>query len=209
MPFKTCIDQPFHMKMKLIMLSVMLLLGNMQADACVQTDLQRKGIYGIQTGYGFQNGLHVNYHYEVLFVLLKYHVPLLEKNAWSFEIVPQPQINFSQYKVTNNSPKKERGFELGINIGMAVRKSFPGDQLGVYLMAGVGPHYVSGVPERQSKGFIFSDHITLGMVFQLSERLALDVSAGFRHISNASLKRPNGGVNNLLVLGGIVYGIRN
>ena len=160
---------------------------------------------GISIGYGFQDGLNVNYHYEVLLFQFNYFFTIFRKESFSVDVIPKPQFNITRYKVTNNSSKEESGFEFGLNVGFAARKTFGNSNTAVYLLVGSGPHYVSGVPERQSKGFIFSDNFVTGMDMVLTDRLRLDIAAGLRHISNASLKRPNGGVNNIFLYSGLIY----
>ncbi len=191
---------------------VMLLFVVSWVNPALSNDhLHRKKLpaLGLQSGYGFQNGLGVLYHYEVFFLKFKTIHTIYESEKWAIQVVPQPQFNISRYKVTNNSAKTDQGIEFGVNIGFAIMRSFDAGLTGLYFMAGAGPHYVSGVPERQAPGFIFSDNVALGFTRLLSDRLALDLSAGFRHISNASLKRPNGGVNNLVVMGGVVYQVKS
>jgi hypothetical protein len=172
-----------------------------------QTEVLQKNYrkIGFTLGYGFQDGLNVNYHYDVLLFQFKYYFTIFQKESISFEVIPQPQFNISRYKVTNNSLKEESGFEFGLNVGFSVRKTFRKGNTAVFLVVGSGPHYVSGVPERQVGGFIFSDNILTGMDIKLSDRIKLDLAGGIRHISNAGLKRPNGGVNNIILYSGLIY----
>ena len=191
----------------MIRFAVMLVLVVSMTNPALSDDhrtRRRLPAFGLQSGYGFQNGLDVSYHYEVVFLKMKTFYTIYGTGKWSFDLVPQPQVNISRYKVTNNSAKTDHGIEFGVNVGFAFMRYFDAGHTGLYIMAGAGPHYVSGVPERQAPGFILSDNVALGFTGLLSDRLALDLSAGFRHISNASLKRPNGGVNNLVVMGGVV-----
>jgi hypothetical protein len=92
-------------------------------------------------------------------------------------------------------------FELGLfiylNLGIALT-----DWDMISLIAGVGPHYISVETERQAKGFIFSDNFLLAYrrKFLLSrEPYELSVYSGLRHISNASIKQPNGGIDNIII----------
>jgi hypothetical protein len=92
-------------------------------------------------------------------------------------------------------------FELGLfiylNMGIALT-----DWDMISLIAGVGPHYISVETERQAKGFIFSDNFLLAYrrKFLLSrEPYELSVYSGLRHISNASIKQPNGGIDNIII----------
>ena len=184
-----------------------ILLSVINVSVFAQPDMLRKKErkIGFAVGYGFQDGLDVNYHYDVLLLQVNYYFTILGTESFTVDIIPKPQFNITKYKVTNNSSKEESGFEFGLNVGFAARKTFRGGRMAAYLLLGSGPHYVSGVPERQAKGFIFSDNIITGLEVQLSDRLRLDLAGGIRHISNAGLKRPNGGVNNIILYSGLIY----
>jgi hypothetical protein len=186
---------------------VAILFSAIHLSVVAQPDmlLKKEQKIGFTIGYGFQDGLDVNYHYDVLLFQCNYYFTLLGKESFSVEVIPKPQFNITRYKVTNNSLKEESGFEFGLNIGFAARKTFHNGRMAAYVLLGSGPHYVSGVPERQAKGFIFSDNIITGLDVQLSDRLRLDLAGGIRHISNAGLKRPNGGVNNIVLYSGLIY----
>ena len=70
---------------------------------------------------------------------------------------------------------------------------------GAYFEAGIGAHLMSDVynnnGRRFSTAFQFGDHIGVGYVFPSR----LDVGIKFQHFSNASIKKPNPGVNLLIV----------
>ena len=65
------------------------------------------------------------------------------------------------------------------------------------------PHYVSGTPQRQVDGFIFSDNFLIGLNEKLLENTYIDFRSVFRHISNVGLNHANGGVNDLVLSGGV------
>ena len=115
--------------------------------------------------------------------------------SWSFgkalkrdfvSVYCEPQFNFV---------KTDRlDYEFGVNLGL--RNHFKvNNGFFLYIMLGSGPHYISAELERQATGFIFSDNLDLGGLIMLKPRLALNLQAGVRHISNAGLKMPNRGVN--------------
>jgi hypothetical protein len=68
-------------------------------------------------------------------------------------------------------------------------------------MIGTGPHYISARLSGLAKGFIFSDNIFAGVMQEIKGNTMLNLQLGISHISNAGLKRPNGGMNthNLLI----------
>ncbi len=151
--------------------------------------------WGFDFGYGTQSGLDVNYFYEVYLFQYQYYFTLLEKGKWALEIIAQPQFNLSRFKYDNDSPTINSGHEYGLNAGLLIRGNFERDLLRPYLFISTGPHHVSGAPERQTPGFIFSDNLFSGLSIRLNESFFLDLRFGFRHISNAGIKNPNGGVN--------------
>ncbi len=64
-----------------------------------------------------------------------------------------------------------------------------------YLEGAVGFHYISETRMRNrvfSTNFQFGDHLGVGIRFG---RSGLDICYQFQHLSNASIKRPNAGIN--------------
>jgi hypothetical protein len=108
--------------------------------------------------------------------------------AWYAE----PQFNF----VKGDSTKKASlDYEFGLNLGIRNYVKI-NDGFYFYQMLGSGPHYISAKVGRQASGFIFSDNLALGTLLRLNEKgLFLNFQYVQRHISNAGLKDPNGGVN--------------
>ena len=77
--------------------------------------------------------------------------------------------------------------------------------LKAYILLSAGPHYISGAPERQIPGFIFSDNLAAGTYIRLSDTVDLDFRLGARHLSNASFKKPNGGINTINLHLGVIF----
>ena len=92
--------------------------------------------------------------------------------------------------------------EVGINAGLYYQKTIP-SLFTFRLELSSGPHFVTVETRRQARGFIFSDNLTLHLL-NLGEKGRLSIFLGYRHISNAALKEPNGGIDNLMV--GLVVG---
>ncbi len=114
-----------------------------------------------------------------------------------FGVYIEPQIN----PVLTNRPVD---VEFGINAGF--RYYYLASQNSVlYGMIGSGPHYITAEVNRQAKGFIFSDNAAIGLYQNIHSKnnLYLNFQYRFRHISNAGLKNPNGGINNSNFLIGI------
>ncbi len=65
-----------------------------------------------------------------------------------------------------------------------------------YLEIGVGLHYISDIQMRRrvlSTNFQFGDHAGIG--FEIGRENFIDIAYMFQHHSNASIKRPNSGIN--------------
>ena len=147
-------------------------------------------------------GLAVSYNYKVYFFQFQYYYSFLRKKTWGIDLLVQPQYNITKFRETDNTVEQKKGYETGLNVGVLARKNVWKDFLSFYLLISAGPHYVSGTLERQSKGFIFSDNLSVGINMKLAKRLYLDIRPGFRHISNAGLKQPNRGINTITLNGG-------
>ena len=155
--------------------------------------------WGFDLGYGFQSGLDVNYFYEVYLFQYQYYFTLAGKEKWAFEAIAQPQFNLTRFKESDDSPVITRGYECGLNAGLLLRGNLIIGRMSPYIFISTGPHYISGAPDRQSPGFIFSDNLFTGLNIGLNEAISFDLRFGFRHISNAGLEDPNGGINTFVV----------
>lgn len=93
--------------------------------------------------------------------------------------------------------------EFGINMGLSFYV-IQTPNLSVNAAMGSGPHFITVETGRQSNGFIFSDNFELGTEYELrSVNTTLLLKLRYRHISNAGLKEPNGGIDNFFVLAGL------
>ena len=192
----------YHCFVILLLLSINSLFGQEDVKP------EHKQLWGVVVGFGNKglndSFLDVRYVYEVYFLQGQYVRSLWRKRDWSLEVLVQPQVNLTRYKTDIQLSDKENGYEYGFNAGVLIRRYFQDKKWSVYAFISSGPHYVSGTPNRQSSGFIFSDNFFVGCTIRLSEKLILDLRPGFRHISNAGLKNPNGGVNNAILSGGVL-----
>lgn len=81
-------------------------------------------------------------------------------------------------------------------VGITPVFRFQNDDLkGFYAEAGIGAHLLSELynnnGRRLSTAFQFGDHLGAGYVFENN----LDIGLKIQHFSNASIKKPNNGVN--------------
>jgi len=150
------------------------------------------------------NSGKLNYEYQVTFYQFQYYFSWLRRKTWGLDLLVQPQYNTTRYRPVDKATQEENGFEYGLNIGVLLRKNIFEDFMSLYALISLGPHYVSGTPQRQASGFIFSDNLFVGMNLRLTNNMYLDIRPGFRHISNAGLKSPNGGINNFVFTAGML-----
>ncbi len=93
-------------------------------------------------------------------------------------------------------------YEFGINMGISYF-FIQTQKLSLNAALGSGPHYITVDTGRQSSGFIFSDNFELGAAYDLkSVNTSILLKFRYRHISNAGLKEPNGGIDNFFVIAG-------
>ena len=88
----------------------------------------------------------------------------------------------------------ETDVEFGVGIGLKYRHPLT-ETLSGYVMASVGPHFISVKTQDQANGFIFFDTASLGLSFFLTPKSAVDLEYRFRHMSNGGIKQPNNGIN--------------
>jgi len=106
----------------------------------------------------------------------------------------EPQYN-PVWIVDREREISDKKFEAGLNVGIRYEyKIWP--KFRVFGGAGSGPHYISAETTLQSKGFIFSDNLFLGIKREIKNKFFVGLRYQFRHISNAGLKQPNEGIDN-------------
>ena len=152
----------------------------------------------ISIGYPIlQEQLPENYKYNPLFLTTRF--PFFSKNKRNFFFYIEPQLALT---FPPNSQKK--AFEFGTNLG--IQYYFWTTTKSRWNIAlGLGPHYISLETAMQHKGFLFSDNIELGYYRLLGTKLGIQLKTRFRHLSNANLQKPNLGLDNLFIMGGIFW----
>lgn len=144
---------------------------------------------------GWGNSFSKNTYYQTYFFMVDYSrsfkVPKKKDfAAWYAE----PQFNFVRDSYTPES-EINHDYEFGLNLGIRNYVKI-NDGFYFYQMLGSGPHFISAKVKRQASGFIFSDNLAIGTLLRLTKQnLFLNIQYVQRHISNANLKAPNGGVN--------------
>ena len=141
--------------------------------------------------------------YKPLLIQANLRFPLIKNNGVhqaTLYVIPQfnPVL----------SPKTDKFlFETGVNLGVAYEFYIPNVAI-LFFGGSIGPHYINLNTDLQANGFIFSDNVFAGVHQILSPDFMMTYQVKYRHISNAGLQNPNGGIDNFFAGIGISYFIR-
>lgn len=136
-------------------------------------------------------------HYRPLLIMGSFGIKLsksIQKSAWWIMI--EPQIN--PVFLDNQLKEAEFGINLAFRYKYQVAASFF-----LYAQLGSGPHFITIPTLRQAHGFIFSDNLAVGISKLFAKDWMLNTEFRIRHISNASIMKPNRGMNNLFLVVGL------
>ena len=144
---------------------------------------------------GFGNSVNTDTRYQPIFFAGDF--------SWSFTKVPKKKVFLAWYfepqfnlVITPRPIDIEFGTNLGIRNYVRINENFL-----LYQMIGSGPHFITAEVSRQANGFIFSDNLAVGSFIRLNKRdLFMNLQFRIRHISNAGLQSPNGGIDTWNIL---------
>ncbi len=109
----------------------------------------------------------------------------------------------SAYLETQVNPVVSPETDVEFGIGLGLKYQYPlSNRLAVYAAGSVGPHYITVTCNEQENGFVFANTIGGGLSWFLTGKSAISVEYRFRHLSNADLAEPNGGINSHIVMVG-------
>ncbi|MCG2610420.1 acyloxyacyl hydrolase [Flavobacterium sp. SM15] len=160
--------------------------------------------------YGFGSEFNnSDYTYQNRYFKISTDYRLKKGKFLDYELVVQPEINFSKHQLKNlyfitpeeldyqhkreEFSKLKNLHEYVLNLGLRVRKAIT-TKSSIYLLGSVGPMLIDTETERLSKGFAFSDVLTLGVSFKV-EKLSFDINGNVRHTSNGGFQGSNAGFN--------------
>ena len=179
------------------------------APAQIADDVPDRNRIGFFYGFGGHDlefvSLDIEYQYEIRQFELQYAYNLFPGRIFDLHLLANPQINLSRYKRDESDLVEERGAEWGITAGISPSIHSADRNVAIYLLISSGPIYITGSPERQSQGINFSSSFMAGLYFKVFPKTQLEFRSGFRHISNAQIRYPNGGLNNLIWSVGLSY----
>ncbi len=202
---------------KLLKIASILILAHTSSGQ--ENLIRKRDKIRVLTGWGFQYlgqilpihdnsyGLGTPYDYRVTFFEMQYQRKLKAYKSSSIDLLLMPQINSTTLKKEDENTFLQQGHELGVNVGISIRKSPANKPYSYYLALSSGPHYTSDTPGRQTPGFIFSDNLFVGLDYEVFTNANVSFQFGFRHISNAGISNPNGGINNVIGKIGVSLGV--
>ena len=193
-----------HLRFVVVIASLMILLS--AGTACAADDkptpVTTKETFfselGFYAGAGYGDVVEGPY-IPIFFIVhmgmdMKRWFPSLQGHRGTLSLFFEPQFGVAAFN-------KQNGVEFGVGVGL--KYAYPiGDLYSVYILGSVGPHVISLETQDQADGFIFNDTIGLGMNYMISPGTAIDVQCRLRHLSNAGIKEPNYGIENLIGLVG-------
>lgn len=103
--------------------------------------------------------------------------------------------------VTSPDRNIETGTSFFIKIGILPQTS----RIQPYIKAGPGMVYMTQNTAEQGTKFNFIETGAAGFHFFINKNTAFSAEYRFRHLSNAGIKEPNGGINSRFVLAGVTY----
>ena len=122
-------------------------------------------------------------------------IPALRHHRGVLSFFLEPQFN----PVLTTS---ESEFGLGVGLQYAYPLT---EWISPYFLLVTGPHYISADTTTQAEGYNFSSAAGVGLYISLTKNIAINCGYRYRHISNADLKLPNGGINSHIGLLGVSF----
>jgi hypothetical protein len=151
---------------------------------------------------GYGNGTITEGDYTTLLLIahigmdINRYIPALRDNRGTLSFFFEPQFN----PVLTPSSQ----YEFGVGIGF--QYSYPlSEFISPYILAVTGPQYISVHSTHQADGLNFASAIGAGLYFSLTQNMSLNLGYRYRHVSNANLKQPNGGINSQIGLMGLAF----
>ncbi|MCF7916841.1 MAG: acyloxyacyl hydrolase [Candidatus Omnitrophica bacterium] len=156
----------------------------------------------ILTGY-LEADLEKKDHYQAVPLLVGFNYsaePFLNKIGLK---VPG-QVNFILEPFFNTVIGPDKNIEVGSNFLLKYSLTFL-DKIHPYIKGGIGALYMSQHTEEQSTQYNFLPQVGGGIQYFLTDNLAFNLEYRYRHLSNASIKNPNSGIDSDLILCGFSF----
>ncbi|MFA6349722.1 MAG: acyloxyacyl hydrolase [Candidatus Omnitrophota bacterium] len=176
-----------------------------EQPATEKTSSKPKNIQGIEvlTGYSHGTLAHDGSHKVI---------PLIVDINFNFKnITKKIGINPPSMIVFQLEPFFNNAFEPGWNMELGTAFAFKAGlvpetwKLQPYVKLGAGMLYENLHTPHQATGFNFIEFGGCGMHYFIKKNIALTIEGRIRHMSNASIRDPNHGINSYSGMAGILY----
>ena len=95
---------------------------------------------------------------------------------------------------------------MEFGLAFLIKYGFPfTEKLYPFIEVGTGPYYMTWSTNTQSTQFNFDSQAGLGILYFFENHWAVNTAFRYRHVSNAAIKKPNGGIESLVSLLGFSY----
>ena len=133
-----------------------------------------------------------------LFLSLNYNItPLFEKIV----IKQKGRFYFLIEPFINTVIEPNSNIETGVDF--LFKYSYPIiDYFNIYIKGGAGASFMSLHTKEQSTQYNFLPQAGLGFSVNIKKNILFNLEYRYRHLSNASIKHPNSGINSDFILGG-------
>lgn len=185
--------------------ALILLLMFSAANAQVVKHEISLGLY-----YGFGKEIkNRNYSYSSHYFKMQLCRIIGKPKKLKYELLLQPQVDFVEHQllnldyispdVPNYMQKREEYGKLknirdySLHFGLIVSRPIS-ERLSVFALASVAPMITDTETERLSKGFAFSNVLSLGFSVKIYDAV-FEFRPNFNHLSNAGLQKLNDGFN--------------
>ncbi len=146
---------------------------------------------GVVAGYG-DGSLKGNLDFEVLSLGMRFGFDLIPFTK-KFGLEPPGMLELIYEPYIGVITEPERDVELALP--MFFRYAYPlTEKLYPYVEVGSGPYYYTLHTYEQSTQFNFVSAGGAGLIYFIRDNLAINAGYRRRHVSNASIKEPNGGI---------------
>lgn len=185
----------------IILLGVILLISNKD----YAEEIKPKCFKGIEYLSGFAWGklrTKDNYNLYPLLVALDFNLkPLIRKLNFNPRQLLQFQIEPFISFVSSPEANVETGTSFFLKMGILPESA----KFQPYVKLGLGMVYMTQHTREQSTQFNFIEQGGLGLHYFFRKNTAFTLEGRFRHLSNASIKHPNTGINTYFVVAGLSY----
>jgi hypothetical protein len=204
--------------MKMAKVKFLIILFSLHSISCFSQVSNHQ--IGIGLNYGFGNQFkNKDYTFNNQFIKGQFYYLIKKGRKYEYQWLIQPEFNYAKHQLLNlyfvtpdenNYQEKRLRFtqlksinEYILGFGFLIRRPIS-TTFSAYVLASIGPMITDTETERLSKGFAFSDVISMGITAKIN-RFNLDFRPSIRHTSNAGLQQLNSGINTLNFETGIYF----